>query len=265
MKKITTFLLIVTSVGSIVWIATLNPSQFAVTGQPTPPLEPTPGPTTVSAGPRFIQPAEDRDNLFPTTQSPEPGGVRGHCLDFPQASFTALVPENKIARTVSDYPTFFFYLPQPNAELAEFILVDEKDDVIYQQDLTIKNLSGVIGVSIPANTNVPPLEVGKKYTWSFSLVCDPDDRAGDKIESGVIRRVELSADILRELEKADPRQKTFIYAREGIWQDAVSNLAAARRANPNDTVFQTDWESLLNSVTLGEIAKEPIVEMEAQP
>jgi hypothetical protein len=30
-------------------------------------------------------------------------------------------------------------------------------------------------------------------------------------------------------------------------------------------VLQTDWESLLDSVTLGEIAKKPIVEMEAQP
>jgi hypothetical protein len=29
-------------------------------------------------------------------------------------------------------------------------------------------------------------------------------------------------------------------------------------------VFQTDWESLLDSVTLGEIAKEPIVEIEPQ-
>ena len=191
--------------------------------------------------------------------------MRGKCGDFPQASVTALVPENKIARTVSDYPTFFFYLPQPNAELAEFILEDENGNLIYGQALTIKNLSGVIGVSIPANTNVPPLEVGKKYSWVFSLVCDPEDRAVDKVEKGVVLRVELSADILSQLDAANPRQKTFIYAENGIWQDALSNLAAARRANPNDTDLAADWESLLDSVTLGAIAKEPIVEMEAQP
>jgi hypothetical protein len=267
MKKITKFLLIVTSVGSIVSIARLNLSQFAVMGQVIPPLEPTPKPTTVSAGPRFIQPTEDRDPRdtgFPGTQSQGPGLVRGNCENFPQASVTALVPENKIARTVSDYPTFFFYLPQPNAELAEFILQDENGKLIYSQALTIKNLSGVIGVSIPANTNVPPLEVGKKYTWVFSLVCDADDRAADKVEKGTVRRVELSADILRQLD-ADPRQKTVIYAENGIWQDALGNLAAARRANPNDKDLAADWESLLGSVTLGSIAKEPIVEIEAQP
>ena len=260
MKKITKFLLNVASVGSIVLIATLNLSQFAVTGEVIPELPPR-KPPTVSAGPRFIQPIEDIDD--PPTGLPPV--VRGKCENFPEASFTALVPENKIARTVSDYPTFFFYLPQPNAELAEFILEDENGNLIYEQALTIKNLSGVISVSIPANTNVPPLEVGKKYTWVFSLVCDPDDRSSDQIERGVVRRVELTADILRQLDAADPRRKTVIYAENGIWQDALGTLAAARRANPNDTDLAADWESLLDSVTLPEIAKEPIVEMEAQP
>ena len=288
MKKITKFLLNVTSVGSIVSIATLNLSQFAVMGEVIPDLPSRKKPPTVSAGPRFIQPKEDRDItddpptiLPPVPRKPSvpelvpgdgpptmPGGPRfvpGKCENFPEASFTALVPENKIARTVSDYPTFFFYLPQPNAELAEFILEDENGNLIYAQALTIKNLSGVISVSIPANTNVPPLEVGKNYIWKFSLVCDPEDRASDRVETGIVRRVELSADILRQLENADPRRKTFIYAKNGIWQDALGNLVAARRANPNAPVFQTDWESLLDSVRLGEIAKAPIVPIEAQP
>jgi len=260
MKKITKFFLIVTSVGSIVLIATLNASQFAVMGQPNPPTL-TPKPPTEPGGPRLIQPTEDIDEPPAGTVRSVPSG----CASSSQLSLTPLVPKNKIGQTVSDYPTFFFYLPQTDAELAEFILEDQSGNQIYRQDLPIKNVSGVIGVSIPANTNVPPLEVGKKYTWIFSLVCDPEDRSSDLLEIGIVRRVELSAEILRELENANPRQKTFIYAENGIWQDALSNLAAARRANPNDTDLAADWESLLDSVTLGAIAKEPIVEMEAQP
>jgi len=290
MKKITKFLLNVTSVGSILSIATLNALQLTVVGQPTPPVA-TDKPPTVSGEPRFIQPPIDIDDPPPTgittpTGPPTqprgrgflqptediddlpPGTVRSvpsGCASSSQLSLTALVPENNIGRTVSDYPTFFFYLPQTEAELAEFILQDESGNRIYQQDLPIKNLSGVIGVSIPANTNVPPLEAGKKYTWVFLLVCDPEDRASDLLKSGVVRRVELSADILRELENADPRQKTFIYAKNGIWQDALSTLAAARRANSNDTDLAADWKSLLDSVKLGEIAKEPMLPIEPQP
>jgi len=260
MKKIIKFLIHLTSIAAVLSTAILNISQLAVVGQP-----PDPGTTgapgdTVPGGPRFIEPTED------INEPPPPGTVRGRgCATSSQRSLTALVPKNKIGRTVSDYPTFFFYLPQTDAKLAEFILEDESGNQIYQQELTIKNLSGVIGVSIPANTTVPPLEVGKSYTWKFSVVCDADDRSSDQLESGIVRRVELSADILRQLENADPRQKTVIYAENGIWQDALSNLAAARRANPNDPDLAADWQSLLDSVTLGEIAKEPIVEIEPQP
>jgi len=259
MKKITKFLLNVISVGSILSIATLNALQLTVVGQPTPNVDGQP--ITQPGRVRFVGPTED--NL----SSPNSRRVRrpaGDCYRG-NGKLTALVPESQIGRTVPEYPVFFFYFPQTDAELAEFILQDENGNQIYQQDLTIKNLSGVIGVSISANTNVPPLEVGKKYTWLFLLACDPEDRSSDRVEGGVVRRVELSADILRELENADPRQKTVIYAENGIWQDAQSTLAAARRANPNDTDLAADWESLLDSVKLGEIAKEPIVEIESQP
>ena len=260
MKKITKFLVHLTLIAAVVSSATLNIYQLAVVGQPiiNTPTEPD---NTQPGGPRFIQPIEDMD----APPTPRVRSVRGGCASSNQVSVTPLVPKNKIGRTVSDYPTFFFYLPQTDAELAELILEDESGNQIYQQNLTIKNLSGVIGVSIPANTNVPPLEVGKDYTWKFTVVCDAEDRSSDQLESGVVRRVELSPDILSELDQADPRQKTVIYAENGIWQDALSNLAAARRANPNDPDLAADWESLLDSVTLGSIAKEPIVEIEPQP
>ncbi len=259
MKKITKFILNLTSVGSIVLIATLNASLFPVVGQDID-INPGPGPRTRPGGPRFIQPTEDIG--APARQGTP---VRGGCASSNQLSLTALVPKTKVGRTISDYPTFFFYLPQTDAQLAEFILQDRSGNQIYKQTLTISNLSGTIGISIPANKNVPPLEVGKSYRWSFSVICNSQDRSSDQMEIGSVRRVELSADILRQLEKADPRQKTVIYAQNGIWQDALSTLAAARRANPNDAVLKADWESLLDSVTLGKLAKELIVQTAPEP
>lgn len=262
MKKTTKFLINLTFVGSIVLIATLHASQLAVVGQPTP-NNVDGGPPTRSGGPRFIQPREDIDDRPPN--QPMRRIVRGGCGSISQLNFTALVPQNKIGRTVSDYPTFLFYLPPTEAELAEFILEDQNGNQIYKQDVTISNLSGVIGVSIPADKNVPPLEVGKSYRWNFTVICDAQDRSTDQLEIGVVRRVELSADIRSQLEKADARQKTVIYAENGIWQDALSTLAAARRANPNDAELAADWESLLDSGKLGEIAAEPIVPTQPQP
>ncbi|MEG4206696.1 DUF928 domain-containing protein [Microcoleus sp. Pol7_A1] len=266
MKKTTKFIINLTSVASIVLIATLNASPLAVVGQPTP-NNVDGGPPTRSGGPRFIQPTEDPltpSNPGPPRSSPGPTRRASQCVKG-KIKLTALVPPNKIGRTVSEYPLFFFYLPQTDAPLAEFVLQDENGKQIYQTTLKINNSSGVIGVSIPANQNVSPLEAGKNYRWSVALICETEDRSADVSETGIVRRVELSADIRSQLEKADPRQKTVIYAQNGIWQDALSTLAAARRANPNDAELAADWESLLDSVTLGGIAKEPIVEIEQQP
>ena len=156
-------------------------------------------------------------------------------------------------------------MPKTAAQLADFYLVDEEENLIYETTLKINNAPGVMSVSIPANKNVSPLEAGKNYRWYIKLICPLEDRSIGAVATGIVRRVELSADILRQLDAADPRQKTVIYAENGIWQDALGTLAAARRANPNDTDLVADWESLLDSVKLGEIAAEPILPIAPQP
>jgi hypothetical protein len=215
---------------------------------------------------RFVEPTEDNLSSPNDRRPATPAG--GTCDTGKIKKLTALVPESQIGRTVSEYPVFFFYFPKgdfDDPQLAEFYIEDEKENLINETTLKINNSPGVMSVSIPANKNVSPLEAGKNYRWSISWICYPDDRSTDAVATGIVRRVELSAEILRELDAADPRQKTVIYAENGIWQDALSTLAAARRANPNDTDLAADWESLLDSVKLGSIAAEPILPIEPQP
>lgn len=265
MKKVTKFILNLISVGSIVLIATLNASQFAVMGQPTPDVKGKP--ITQSGGPRFSPPTEDI--LSPSDG--DSGKVTGKVTrkatpcEKGKIKLTPLVPENQIGRTVSEYPAFFFYLPKTEAKVAEFVLEDDKGKQIYQTNLNINNSSGVIGISIPTNQNILPLQIDKDYTWSIALICDDKDRSADLFEKGIVRRVEVSADIRSQLQKADTRLKAVIYARTGIWQDALSTLVAARRANPNNPELAADWKILLDSVNLGEIVAEPIVQIEPQP
>ena len=123
--------------GSILLIGAFNACQFASLAELTPRVNGIPG-QTVPGGPRFSQPPEDID--VPTRASRN--NVRGGCASNPQQTFTGLVPQNKVGRTVSDYPTFFFYLPPTEAESAEFTLADQSGKEIYKQTLTISNLSG---------------------------------------------------------------------------------------------------------------------------
>jgi Domain of Unknown Function (DUF928) len=259
MKKVTKFILNLTSVGSIVLIATLNASQFAVMAQLTPDVKGKP--ITQSGGPRFSPPTED---ILSPPRSPTITRKATPC-EKGKIKLTPLVPENQIGRTVSEYPVFFFYLPKTDAKQAEFVLEDDKGKQIYQTTLNINNSSGVIGISIPTNQKISPLQIDKDYTWSIALICDDKDRSADVFEKGIVRRVEVNADIRSQLQKAEPRLKAVIYARTGIWQDALSTLVAARRANPNNADLADDWKILFDSVNLGEIVAEPIAPIDPKP
>jgi hypothetical protein len=57
-----------------------------------------------------------------------------------------------------------------------------------------------------------------------------------------------------------PREQINLYAANGIWHDALTNLAQLRQTNPEDAALMADWESLLKSVNLEAIATEPIVQ-----
>src|SRR4028119_2133108 len=130
MKKITKFFLIVTSVGSILSIATLNALQLTVGGQPTPNVDSPP--ITQPGRVRFVEPTED--NLSSPNGRRVPASSTGPiCEHRSKIKLTALVPESEIGRTVSEYPVFFFYLPKSdfNDAQVEFYLLDENDKFIY--------------------------------------------------------------------------------------------------------------------------------------
>ncbi|MBD2043635.1 DUF928 domain-containing protein [Microcoleus sp. FACHB-672] len=190
------------------------------------------------------------------------GGARGSCGLYKPGEkvLTALTPMNSLALTVSDFPTFLWYVPKSSANTLEFTLRDETDqEVIYKTQLAMPSQAGIVSFSLPAGA-LPPLEVGKMYHWYLAIVCDPDDRSGDTVADGWIERTKVSPTVANKLKNAPINELPSIYAREGIWHEAVASLAQLRRNNPQDLTLISRWEQLLNSVQLGSFAQEPLVE-----
>lgn len=190
------------------------------------------------------------------------GGARGSCGLYKPGEkvLTALTPTNSLALTVSDYPTFLWYIPRSPANTLEFTLRDESDqEVIYKTQLPMPSEPGIISFSLPAGALVP-LEEGKMYHWYLAIVCNQDDRSGDTVVDGWIERTKLSPTVASQLKNARVDEVPSIYARAGIWHEAVASLAELRRNNPQDLTLISRWEELLNSVQLGNFAQEPLVE-----
>lgn len=188
------------------------------------------------------------------------GGTRG-CGNYQpgQKPLAALTPANAMPLTVAEHPTWYWYVPESVGQNLEFKLLDENDrEVLYSTTLQAPMQGGIISHRLPAEANVS-LATGKTYHWYLVAVCDPRDRTGDIAIDGWIERVEPTARVQQQLKDAGDADRAAIYARSGIWHDALDLFAELRRENPQDPLVSRQWEQLLDSVELGEFAPEPLV------
>ncbi len=185
------------------------------------------------------------------------GGSRSYCQN--QQNLTALVPvNNKIVwgKTTATHPEFLFYLPQ-GSEI-EFVLQDETDNYVYHTTRQISpDNQGIVSISIPQTAT--PLENQKIYQWTLSVSCNNNDSEAFVYVQGSMEKVALESNIKTQLATANDLEKAVIYAREGIWYDAISIIARLRQDDPDDTQINNMWSELLEQVDLTEISSQPML------
>lgn len=174
----------------------------------------------------------------------------GSCVSSREKHLTALTPKGYVGLTVSEYPTFFGYIPQSTAQTGEFILMNQSGRVIYRTSFQIPSQPGIVSITLPAK-ELPPLEMGKSYQWYLVLVCNPHDLSDNEIsDRGWIQRTQLSQGAANQIQTGKPSTLPNIYAADGIWYEALASLVALRREQPNNPELIKDWEELLNSAGL---------------
>jgi Domain of Unknown Function (DUF928) len=181
----------------------------------------------------------------------------------PPVPLIALIPQSTMGLTISEHPTLLFYIPDANLEGVhlEFAIYDrESKNPIYQQKISLKSGDAIIAIDLSKSPSLPPLAVGKVYSWNFSLFFDPEDMSNSTFVAGWIQRVAPKSEIQHQLNTVLPQQQPAIYAANGIWYEAVASLAKLRCSHPNDVTFTSNWESLLQQVGLSEIAKKPLAQ-----
>ncbi|MGK7902791.1 MAG: DUF928 domain-containing protein [Hormoscilla sp.] len=199
----------------------------------------------------------------------EGGGTRGECLRG--RKLTAIMPKSNTGKTISEYPTFFVYVPESlqgwanTVKGAEFGIEDENGNEIYSKEVTLPSDYGIVSVSIPSTPDAPKLEVGKHYTWYFHVICDWENNPLDRssihyVESG-IQRVEPSDELVRGLRQKSARDRVDMYGEEGMWFDLVATLAELRRTHSEDLLLAAEWARLFRHdlVQLYDLAEEPLV------
>ncbi|NJL10181.1 MAG: DUF928 domain-containing protein [Calothrix sp. SM1_7_51] len=182
---------------------------------------------------------------------------------------TALVPLTQTKNgelfwglTVAQHPTFWFHIPRrlTKNDAIELTLLDESEKEVYKTKFIAPNTpKGIISLSVPSKQ--PPLEIGKIYTWSFSIFCDyknVEDKPGTV--KGKIQRVALSPALQTQLASAkSPLEQASIYAQNSLWFDTMTTLGTSiRTSGKKHTSLTTAWNDLLKQANLKNSISEPI-------
>lgn len=181
-----------------------------------------------------------------------PGGSRGSCEGINAKELTALVPkkdgstssENSILRnvlTISEYPTFWIYIPDQseNIQYAELVLNNEtQKKQIARISYELQETPGIVSVTIPSKPEYS-LETDTIYRWYFTVICDNNKTDILNISDilhvgGFLQRVTI-----------DLAEHNY------IWYDVLNDLAEQRRLEPHDLNLQEDWNKLMNEKEVG--------------
>lgn len=166
------------------------------------------------------------------------------------------VPDDKIEveQTVSANPTILVHISPTKAKNAEFTVLNEtEEDQIHNETVSLTSNSGVVSLKVTQKQ----LKAGQLYHWAFQIHCGGTDEANLTVD-GWLQYTAPTGE-LANVEKQPERDRPAIYAEKEIWTETVSSLAELRQRYPNDPEVAADWQSLLDSVGLGNIANEKLI------
>ncbi len=223
---------------------------------------------------RFNPPPPPADRGVPGNRGE--GASRGQCTQ-PDVPLTALVPSyeqqlkqgtNEIftitqvwGLTSTEQPSFWFYIPYEKSTIKtiDFVLQTDNDTTIYRQNITVPPVPGIVRVQLPNQQTI--LETNKHYHWFFNVrvVCDSQQPTTLNYVEGWVQRINLDVPLRQQIKQASPREQAAIYAKNGIWYDALTTLAELRLTNLNDSQLAEDWETLLKVIKLEKLVKKPLI------
>lgn len=160
-------------------------------------------------------------------------------------ALTALSPTTKPGLTLAERPTFLVYVPKTSAKNAEFSLRSREGRGVYRTTVALTNTPDIISISLPAQA--PPLAVGKQYTWSLAVICNPNDRVDDQFVTSMVQRSELDPTRWSQIQQSPPKEQVSLYQKADAWYDALTVLFELQRTQPNDPSVRAMWRELLQS------------------
>lgn len=191
---------------------------------------------------------ETQDAQVPSEPPPQPSGIpiyvppsRGspqgnrvgaatRGLEGNGAQLEALAPDH-VAFTTREQPVLWWYVPVATRARVDFMLLEpSRPDPLFDLTLSEGAEAGLHALSL-AEHGVR-LRKGLAYQWMVALVPRPSSAAADLIAGGVVQRVDAGPELRGALAASPADEHWRVYARYGVWYDALNGISEQIRARP---------------------------------
>ena len=140
------------------------------------------------------------------------------------------------AHTTQAQPTLYWYQSKEAPTHCEVTLTEPKNPKpLLSLNSAAPTPAGIHELRL-SKTKVE-LKPGVVYRWSIAVVVDPQNRSQDIIANGVIKRVDVPADLKAKLDQASDADKPALYAESGIWYDALQAISDQIAKDPGKAAF----------------------------
>jgi len=167
---------------------------------------------------------------------------------------TLAIPSDEfVGQIASGRPTFFWRLSKSLDVPIEFSLARQGTPEPLHQVRIESPKAGSIAVKLPEDR--PELSPGGMYLWSVTLVCNEKRPSANPIFFSWVERVPETRELQQDLAIAKTaRDRAAVYARAGLWYDALAILAEVPESSPDYAAAQADFQELLAAAGLDQRA-----------
>ena len=172
-------------------------------------------------------------------------GARG-CDLISATDLQLLTPNDHVATTVSSHPTFFWSISNTSLPVRFTLVEPGVAKPIMERKFTVTR-PGIVGVKLPSD--LPGLKLGKEYRWTVSIVCNEERPSENTYAYSWIERVAVTPRLAQDLEGVNIQtQRSLVYARSGIWYEALLSSYMSYKAHPQDKIALWYFSRLLNQI-----------------
>lgn len=190
----------------------------------------------------------------PFLQRTEGSGSRSRGCNRGGVHLQLLAPQDHIAATTSERPTFLWYVSNTSMPI-RFVLSEPGPGV--KKPILDKQINpskpGIMGVELPLKAK---LALGKKYRWVVSIICNKKHPSENIYAYAWMERVAMTTTLKQAVQVKDNSQKAIAYAQAGVWYDALANLYKLHIAHPEDKQAAQNFFGLLNQVGFSRVVEQ---------